>query len=86
MITALREHGGEEAVVRALSDGFADATRWTLYATSIFLFLGFAASVAVWFASRKAPEDPIADDEDAPEPDPVPATVSWPSDALDPRP
>ncbi|MEZ5212144.1 DHA2 family efflux MFS transporter permease subunit [Gordonia sp. (in: high G+C Gram-positive bacteria)] len=75
VITALREHGGEEAVVRALSDGFADATRWTLYATSIFLFLGFVASIAVWFASRKSPVDSIAD-EDAPEADAVPAGAS----------
>ncbi len=58
VITGLREHGGQEAVVTALSDGFAHATRWTLFATSAFLLLGFLAAIAVWASSRKADQNP----------------------------
>lgn len=58
VISGLREQGGHDAVVTALSEGFADATRWTLLATSAFLFLGFLAAIAVWVASRRGAQNP----------------------------
>ncbi|WP_280332287.1 MFS transporter [Nocardia wallacei] len=43
-VTVLREHDGTQAVVDALARGFSDATRLTLLAAAVILFLGFLAA------------------------------------------
>lgn len=54
-IAGLRAHGGQPEVVAALADGFAAATRWTMVATAVFLFLGLLAALLVWWFARRAP-------------------------------
>lgn len=53
VISGLREHGGDAGVVFALSDAFTQATRWAMFATSVFLVLGLLAAAAVWVAARR---------------------------------
>lgn len=52
-ISAMRAHGGQDAVVNALAGGFADATRISLLFAAAFLVLGFVAALRV----RKAAHD-----------------------------
>ena len=54
VISGLRGQGAPDAVVGVLSDGFADATRLTLFSTAGFLVLGLLAAVTVWLASRRS--------------------------------
>ncbi|MGF0117586.1 DHA2 family efflux MFS transporter permease subunit [Promicromonospora sp. Marseille-Q5078] len=70
VISGLRAEGTESelgdqgpAVVEALSEGFADATRGSLLVAGVFLLLGLAAATAVVRASRRpeaADDDPQA--------------------------
>jgi EmrB/QacA subfamily drug resistance transporter len=52
-ILAMRAGGGQSAVVDALAGAFADATRISLLAASVFLILGFVAALRV----RRAAEE-----------------------------
>lgn len=56
VISGLREQGAPDALVSVLANGFADATRWTLYSSTGFLVLGLLAAVAVWWAARRSGE------------------------------
>ncbi len=52
VIAGLREHDGDDAVVRSLAEAFTQATQWSLVVAAGFLVLGLFAAVAVWRASR----------------------------------
>ena len=61
-ITALRDQGSASglgdrtaATTDALSQGFADGTRWALLAAVVFVVLGFISATRVLVVSRRAP-------------------------------
>ena len=65
-ISQLREQGSAsslgdqtDAAVRALSDGFAEGTRWAMLIGAVFLLLGFVGAMRLRAASkREVPELP----------------------------
>lgn len=67
-ITALREQGAAgplgdhgAAAADALSQGFADGTRWALLSAVVFVALGFLSATRVLVVSRRSPSSPAAD-------------------------
>lgn len=71
VIAQLREQGAHsdvgshtEAVVRALSDGFADATRWSLLVAVVFLVLGFVGALRVRAVAARI-DSKVTNDVDA---------------------